>query len=143
VDADRSRTNVRVVPDLGNELLIVIDRLEALLGSVGVWEIGTTSGYPAPSPTGEDAPKARAEVGDGSQAVLAPALAWPGVVSWTTRDRWRRGRAPWWQRHLPHASQLAHSAAASMPGLRQYDPDRVRSACLSRVPVARSCHRAR
>ena len=48
MDADRSRTNVRVVPDLGNELLIVIDRLEALLGSVGVWEIGTTSGYPAP-----------------------------------------------------------------------------------------------
>ena len=74
MDADRSRTNVRVVPDLGNELLIVIDRLEALLGSLGVWEIGTTSGYPAPSPTGEDAPNARAEVGDGARPYLRQRL---------------------------------------------------------------------
>ena len=39
MDADRSPTNVRVVPDLGDELLIMIDRLGALLGSVAVWEI--------------------------------------------------------------------------------------------------------
>jgi len=39
VDADRSPTNVRVVPDLGDELLIVIDRLGALLGSVAIWEM--------------------------------------------------------------------------------------------------------
>jgi hypothetical protein len=48
VDADRSPTNVRVVPDLGDELLIVIDRLEALLGSMAVWEVEDDVGLPAP-----------------------------------------------------------------------------------------------
>jgi hypothetical protein len=36
---DRSPTNVRVVPDLRDELLVVVDRLKALLGSVAVWEM--------------------------------------------------------------------------------------------------------
>jgi len=48
VDADRSPTNVRVVPDLGDELLIVIDRLEALLGSMSIWQIEDDVGLPAP-----------------------------------------------------------------------------------------------
>jgi hypothetical protein len=48
VDADRSPTKVRVVPDLGDELLIVIDRLGALLGSVAIWEIEDDVGLPAP-----------------------------------------------------------------------------------------------
>jgi hypothetical protein len=48
VDADHSPTNVRVVPDLGDELLVVIDRLEALLASMAVWEIEDAVGLPAP-----------------------------------------------------------------------------------------------
>ena len=39
------------MPDLGDELLIVIDRLEALLGSMAIWEMRTTSGYQPRSPT--------------------------------------------------------------------------------------------
>jgi hypothetical protein len=53
VDADRSPRNVRVVPDLGDELLIAIDRLEALLGSVAVWEIEDDVGLPAPFADGK------------------------------------------------------------------------------------------
>jgi hypothetical protein len=53
VDADRSSTNGRVVPDLGDELLIAIDRLEALLGSVAVWEIEDDVGLPAPFADGK------------------------------------------------------------------------------------------
>jgi hypothetical protein len=53
VDADRSPTNVRVVPDLGDELLIVIDRLEALLGSMAIWEIEDDVGLPAPFADGK------------------------------------------------------------------------------------------
>ena len=48
MDADRSPTNVRVVPDLDDELLIVIDRLEALLGSMAIWQIEDDVGLPAP-----------------------------------------------------------------------------------------------
>ena len=48
MDADRSSTNVRVVPDLGDELLIAIDRLEALLGSVAVGEIEDDVGATSP-----------------------------------------------------------------------------------------------
>jgi hypothetical protein len=47
VDAARSPTNVRVAPDLGDELLLVIDRLEALLGSMAIWEIEDDVGLPA------------------------------------------------------------------------------------------------
>jgi hypothetical protein len=54
VHADRSPTNVRVVPDLGDELLVVIDRLEALLGSVAVWEIEDDVGLHRP---GVDQPR--------------------------------------------------------------------------------------
>jgi hypothetical protein len=39
VDTARLPTNVCVVPDLGDELLIAIDRLGALLGSVAIWEM--------------------------------------------------------------------------------------------------------
>ena len=53
MDADRSPTNVRVVPDLGDELLIVIDRLGALLGSVAIWEIEDDVGLPAPFADGK------------------------------------------------------------------------------------------
>jgi hypothetical protein len=53
VDADRCPTNVRVVPDLGGELLIVIDRLEALLGSMAIWEIEDDVGLPAPFADGK------------------------------------------------------------------------------------------
>ena len=53
MDADRSPTNVRVVPDLGDELLMVIDRLEALLGSVAIWEIEDDVGLPAPFADGK------------------------------------------------------------------------------------------
>ena len=47
MDTARSPTNVRVVPDLGDELLVVLDRLEALLGSVAVWEVEDDVGLPA------------------------------------------------------------------------------------------------
>ena len=53
MDAARPPTNVRVVPDLGDELLIVIDRLEALLGSMAVWEIEDDVGLPAPFADGK------------------------------------------------------------------------------------------
>ena len=53
MDTARSPTNVRVVPDLGDELLLVIDRLEALLGSVAVWEIEDDVGLPAPFADGK------------------------------------------------------------------------------------------
>jgi len=53
MDADRSPTNVRVVPDLGDELLVVLDRLEALLGSVAVWEVEDDVGLPAPFADGK------------------------------------------------------------------------------------------
>jgi len=41
-------TNVRVVPDLDDELLRAIDRLEALLASLAVWEMDAEVGLPAP-----------------------------------------------------------------------------------------------
>ena len=43
---------MRVVPDLGDELLMVFDRLEAQLGSVAVWEGEDNVELPAPSPRG-------------------------------------------------------------------------------------------
>ena len=52
VHAVRLLMNARVVPDLGDESLIVIHRLEALLGSMAVWEIEDDVGLPARSPTG-------------------------------------------------------------------------------------------
>ena len=48
MDTAGSPTNVRVVPDLGDELLLVIDRLEALLGSMAIWEMEDDVGLPAP-----------------------------------------------------------------------------------------------
>jgi hypothetical protein len=53
VDTDRAPANVRVVPDLGDELLLVIDRLEALLGSMAVWEMEDDVGLPAPFADGK------------------------------------------------------------------------------------------
>jgi hypothetical protein len=53
VDFDCLPTNVRVVPDLGDELLMVLDRLEALLGSVAVWELEDDVGLPAPFADGQ------------------------------------------------------------------------------------------
>jgi hypothetical protein len=53
VDFDCLPTNVRVVPDLGDELLIVLDRLEALLGSVAVWQLEDRVGLPAPFADGQ------------------------------------------------------------------------------------------
>jgi hypothetical protein len=53
VDADRLPTNVRVVPDLGDELLVVIGRLEALLGSMAVWEIEDDVELPPPFADGK------------------------------------------------------------------------------------------
>jgi hypothetical protein len=44
---------VRVVPDLGDELLMVFDRLEALLGSVAVWEGEDNVELPAPFAEGK------------------------------------------------------------------------------------------
>ena len=41
-------TNVRVAPDLGDELMLVIGRLEALLGCIAVWEVEDDVGLPAP-----------------------------------------------------------------------------------------------
>jgi len=74
VDADRSPRNVRVVPDLGDELLIAIDRLEALLGSVAVWEIEDDVGLPAPFADGKALgalQTVRDGYGYGSAAVVA------------------------------------------------------------------------
>jgi hypothetical protein len=51
VEADRLPTNVRVVPDLGDELLLVIDRLEALWGA-WIWEMEDDVGLPVPFATG-------------------------------------------------------------------------------------------
>jgi hypothetical protein len=53
VDFDCLPTNVRVVPDLGDELLMVFDRLEALLGSVAVWEGEDDVELPAPFAEGK------------------------------------------------------------------------------------------
>ena len=53
MDADRSPTNVRVVPDLGDELLLAVDRLEALLGSMAIWEVEDDVGLPAPFADGK------------------------------------------------------------------------------------------
>ena len=53
MDFDCLPTNVRVVPDLGDELLMVFDRLEALLGSVAVWEGEDDVGLPAPFAEGK------------------------------------------------------------------------------------------
>jgi hypothetical protein len=53
VDAARSPTNVRVVPDLDDELLVAIDRLEALLLSLAVWEMEDEVGLPAPFADGK------------------------------------------------------------------------------------------
>jgi hypothetical protein len=53
VDTARLPTNVRVVPDLGDELLLVIDRIEALLGSVAIWEMEDDVGLPAPFADGK------------------------------------------------------------------------------------------
>ena len=50
VDFDCLPTNVRVVPDLGDELLMVLDRLEALLGSVAVWETEKSTRHTATLP---------------------------------------------------------------------------------------------
>ena len=44
---------MRVVPDLGDELLMVFDRLEALLGSVAVWEGEDDVELPAPFAEGK------------------------------------------------------------------------------------------
>jgi hypothetical protein len=48
MDTARSPTNVRVVPDLDDELLRVIEQLEALLASLAVWEAEDEVGLPAP-----------------------------------------------------------------------------------------------
>jgi hypothetical protein len=53
VDTARSPTTVRVVPDLGEGLLLAIDRLEALLGSVAIWEMEDYAGLPAPFADGK------------------------------------------------------------------------------------------
>lgn len=53
MDFDCLPTNVRVVPDLGDELLMVLDRLEALLGSVAVWEGEDDVELPAPFAEGK------------------------------------------------------------------------------------------
>ena len=53
MDFDCLPTNVRVVPDLGDELLMVFDRLEALLGSVAVWEGEDDVELPAPFAEGK------------------------------------------------------------------------------------------
>ena len=66
MDTARSPTNVRLVPDLGDELLLAFERPEALLGA---WLSGrprTTSGYQPPSPTG------------GHWAPCRPCEAWCG-----------------------------------------------------------------
>ena len=44
---------MRVVPDLGDELLMVFDRLEAQLGSVAVWEGEDNVELPAPFAEGK------------------------------------------------------------------------------------------
>jgi hypothetical protein len=53
VDTDRPPTNVRVVPDLGDELLIVIERLEALFGSMAVWQVEDGVALPVPFADGK------------------------------------------------------------------------------------------
>ena len=88
MDADRSSTNVRVVPDLGDELLIVIDRLEALLGSVAVWEMEDDVGLPAPFADGKAlgalqtvAGVVRPTQGRGEPQLVSgrlPRFGWPG-----------------------------------------------------------------
>jgi hypothetical protein len=53
VDTARPPTNVRVVPDLDDELLLAVDRLEALLGSMAIWEKQDDVGLPAPFADGK------------------------------------------------------------------------------------------
>lgn len=48
MDSARSPTNVRVVPDLDDELLQAIDQLEAFLASLAVWETEDDVGLPEP-----------------------------------------------------------------------------------------------
>ena len=52
VDATRAPTNVRVVPDLDDELLRELDRLEALLVSLAAWEAERGVDLPPPFPQG-------------------------------------------------------------------------------------------
>jgi hypothetical protein len=53
VENARPPANVRVVPDLGDELLRVVDRLEALLASMAIWEAEDDVGLPAPFADGK------------------------------------------------------------------------------------------
>jgi hypothetical protein len=48
LDSVRAPTDVRVVPDLDEKLLLALDRVEALLGSLAVWE--TEDGVELPAP---------------------------------------------------------------------------------------------
>jgi hypothetical protein len=48
VSTARTTTDIRVVPDLGEELLAAIDRLEGLLSSLALWE--KTDGVVLPEP---------------------------------------------------------------------------------------------
>jgi hypothetical protein len=88
VDADRSPTNVRLVPDLGDELLIIVDRLEALLGSMAVWETEDHVELPSPFAGGKAlgalqtvAAVVRPIQGRGEQQLVSgrlPRHGWPG-----------------------------------------------------------------
>ncbi|MBV9923104.1 MAG: hypothetical protein JOY78_19950 [Pseudonocardia sp.] len=88
MDFDCIPTGVRVVPDLGDELLMVLDRLEALLGSVAVWEIEDGVGLPAPFADGKAlgalqtvADVVRPTQGSGEPRVVSgrlPRRGWPG-----------------------------------------------------------------
>jgi hypothetical protein len=63
VDTARPPANVRLVPDLDDELLRTIDQLEALLASLAVWEMEDDVGLPAPF-AGQEALRALEAVAD-------------------------------------------------------------------------------
>jgi hypothetical protein len=120
VDADRSPTNVRVVPDLGDELLIVIDRLEALLGSMAVWEIEDDVELPPPFADGKAlgalqtvAAVVRPTQGRGEPQLVSGRLrrhGWPGRRLPLTSCRYPTRRSRRWntpRRSSPFSGPIA------------------------------------
>ena len=88
MDVTSAPVNVRVVPDLDDELLQVFDRLEALLASLAIWEVEDDVGLPAPFAGGKalSALQAVADVvrptqGRGGQQLVSgrlPRRGWSG-----------------------------------------------------------------
>jgi hypothetical protein len=114
VDADRSPTNVRVVPDLGDELLIVIDRLGALLGSVAIWEMEDDVGLRAQFADGKALDVAE-PLDSRCMAVPVPRSGQPPRTRRSSRSQER------------HSRRREGAAGTSLRGCRPTPSPRIRS----------------